>query len=246
MPARNFKAVIIDLKQVISAPQELLSRVWGIALDEYLDQEKPINLQFKNELKGLFEKSPNEEAILNLLHSKNIVLPEKSLDKKEQLTLSGLVSKSESVFLDIISNEGLNTFSDTINQIKRWKSRGLKIALVSTCKNTRDILKIAQVDNNFDFIYNSPTESEKSGKLSNEAYSYICKNLDTLPEETVLIVNNINSVKTGKEVNFGLVVGMVRQGSKREMLQNGADVVVENMEELKSIGLKKSFNYEFR
>lgn len=245
MPARNFKAVIIDLKQVISAPQELLSRVWGIALDEYLDQEKSINLQLKNELMGLFDKNPNEEAVLNLLHSKNIVLPD-NLDKTEQPTLSGLFSKSESVFLDIISNEGLNTFSDTINQIKRWKSRGLKIALVSACKNTRDILKIAQVDNNFDFIYNSPTGSEKSGKLSNEAYSYICKNLDALPEETVLIVNNINSVKTGKEVNFGLVVGMVRQGSKREMLQNGADVVVENMEELKSIGLKKSFNYEFR
>jgi beta-phosphoglucomutase-like phosphatase (HAD superfamily) len=247
MLARNFKAVILDLDEVVAQTVDQHVRAWKIAFDEYLDQDKKPGIDLKRDFSKYIEKNPKEEAVKIFLDLKNIALPEGKQDSDKANTINGLINKGKKVFLDLIGREGINTFQDTITQIKRWKSRGLKIAIISGEQNAGDLLRLVGVEGLIDLILDGKaiTNIHLNTKPSPEAYSYICKQLQVSPEETVLIENTADGIKAGREANFGLVVGMVRDNKpKRELLQNGADIVVGNMEELRTIGLKKSFNYE--
>jgi trehalose 6-phosphate phosphatase len=240
MLARNFKAVILDLDEVVAQTMEQHVRAWNIAFDEFLDQGKKRDFDLRKDFSQYIEKNPKEEAVKTFLDLKNIALPDGKSD-------SDLLDKGKQVFLDLIGREGINTFQDTINQIKKWKNRGLKVAIISGDKNATDLLKVVGMEGLIDLILDGKAigDLKLDSKPSSEAYSYICEQIHVRPEETVLIENTIDGIKAGREANFGLVVGMVRDSKpKRELLQNGADIVVGNMEELKTIGLKKSFNYE--
>jgi trehalose 6-phosphate phosphatase len=248
MLGRNFKAVILDLDEVVAQNVEKHVRAWKIAFDEYLHQDNKINVDLQNDFSDHIEKDPNEKAIKSFLDIKNLTLPEGKPDSTEANTVNGLINKSNQVFRDLIEQEGINTFQDTINQIKRWKSRGLKVAVISKEKIATEMISKAGVEEMLDAVLDGSTIDGLSlNKPSAEAYGYLCDLLQVLPEETVLIENEVEGVKAGRESNFGLIVGMVRDSKpKRELLKNGADIVVGNMEELKTIGLKKSFNYEIR
>jgi trehalose 6-phosphate phosphatase len=245
MLGRNFKAIILDIDEVVAQNIEHHATAWKIVFDAYLEQDRQIDYDLKKDFSSYIDQSPKKETVKDFFDLKNIALPEGNPDSVEATTINGLINKENQVFLDLIGREGIDTFQDTVNQIKRWKNRGLKVAIASSVKNTAELIHLAGMEGLLDVVWES--DELNIIKPSTEAYSYICEQLQVRPEEAVLIENTVNGVQAGRESNFGLVVGMVRDSKpKRELLLNGADIVVGNMEELKTIGLKKSYNYEIR
>lgn len=243
---RHFKAIIIDLEEVLAQTVEQHARAWKVAVEEFLEQG------YNNDilLEGLSEyihRNPIKETVKEFLKLKDITLPDGNPgDSPEASTIHGLANKENQVFLDMISREGVKTFSDTVRQVTRWKNRGLKAAVISSGRNADSLIGAAGIRDLFDFVLDA-SEIDELGlkqKPSPDAFYYVCKMLEAAPEECVLIEDSPEGIQAGCEASFGLVVGVARKGSKRELLALGADVSISNMEELRTIGMKKTYNYE--
>jgi beta-phosphoglucomutase-like phosphatase (HAD superfamily) len=56
--------------------------------------------------------------------------------------------------------------------------------------------------------------------------------LDTEPARAVVVEDAISGVQAGKAGNFGLVIGVDRHGEPDSLKNNGADIVVDDLDKL--------------
>lgn len=247
MAGRGFEAIVLDLDEVITKTADQHARSWKIALDEYLKSRQKEQFDVNSDFNLYIDRKPKDTAIREFLSSRDIRMPEgKPEDSPEANTIYGIVNKKNEVFLELINKEGVNTFDDTAHQLKRWKERGLKLAVTSGSKNGRSILENTDLFGIFDLVVDGAVlEEEKlKSKPHPDALQYTCRKLNVAPEKAVLVEDTMEGVMAGKAAQFGLVVGVARNGSKRELIDNGADIVVVNMENIKTIGMKKMMNNE--
>ena len=52
------------------------------------------------------------------------------------------------------------------------------------------------------------------------------------PGRSVVVEDALSGVQAGRAGNFGLVIGIARAGNKDDLLDNGADIVVEDLDEI--------------
>jgi beta-phosphoglucomutase-like phosphatase (HAD superfamily) len=62
------------------------------------------------------------------------------------------------------------------------------------------------------------------------------------PENSIVVEDAVSGVQAGSKGNFGLTLGVAREGNTEELRKNGADVVVEDLKEVNGLeGLDKIF-----
>lgn len=244
---RHFKAVILDLEEVVAQTVDQHARAWRVAIDEFLDQAVEGNNTIWNDFSEYIDKNPKRETVKAFLQAKDIALPEGHPgDSPGAGTIHGLANKENQVFVDMIRKEGVKTFNDTITQVKRWKNRGLKAAVISGSRYADIMIGRAGIRDLFDLVLDGAKIEELGleSKPSPAVFNYVCNALGVTPEESVLIEDTTEGIQAGCEAHFGLVVGVARNVSKRQLLNVGADVSISDMEELRTIGMKKTYNYE--
>ncbi|MCK4750889.1 MAG: hypothetical protein KAT15_27715, partial [Bacteroidales bacterium] len=74
------------------------------------------------------------------------------------------------------------------------------------------------------------------GKPEPDIFTTACDNLGVDYDLSVIVEDAVSGVQAGRKGNFGLVLGIARENNARELLVNGADLVMEDMAELGGIG----------
>ncbi len=74
-----------------------------------------------------------------------------------------------------------------------------------------------------------------AGKPSSDTYEEATRMLGTLPEQAVVIEDAISGVQAGRTGGFGLVIGVARSDDPEVLRQNGADIVVRDLAELRLV-----------
>ncbi|MGK7394436.1 MAG: HAD family hydrolase [Candidatus Cyclobacteriaceae bacterium M3_2C_046] len=249
---KRFAGVILDLDGVITRTVAQHAKAWKMTFDAYLEADQEdldfgrfdLEADFENHIDG----KARVDAARDFLNSRNLYLPEGDpADQPDKETLYGLSNKKNQVFLQLIEREGVKIFQDTLLQLTKWKERGFSIAVISSSKNGKAILKHTGLDFTFDVVVDGFAMKNKqlAAKPSYEAYLFAAQKMGLTPSEVIVIENSLSGVKAGKTGDFGLVVGVTRNGNKRALIEHGADVVVDDLQDLKSIGMKKVLNYEF-
>src|ERR671913_557294 len=75
----------------------------------------------------------------------------------------------------------------------------------------------------------------RAGKQSADTYEEATRMLGTLPEQAVVIEDAISGVQAGRTGGFGLVIGVARSDDPEVLRQNGADIVVRDLAELRLV-----------
>jgi len=70
------------------------------------------------------------------------------------------------------------------------------------------------------------------GKPAPDSFLKAAQNLGVSPARTVVVEDAISGVQSARAGNFGLVIGVDREGHADALLQNGADVIVNDLSEL--------------
>jgi len=70
------------------------------------------------------------------------------------------------------------------------------------------------------------------GKPAPDIFLEAARQLKVKPERAIVIEDAISGVQAGKAGKFGLVIGVARNGDKESLLENGADVAVEDLSEI--------------
>lgn len=235
----QFEAVVLDMDGVITKTASIHARAWKQLFDEYLKEKqgedfKPLDIS--RDYNEFIDGKPRKDGIVSFLKSRNIDLPEGNPeDEPEKATIHGLAKRKNKIFLSLLEKEGVEVFEDTLEMLEFWKKKGKKLAVISSSRNCENIIETAGLTAIFqERVDGKISEKEHlQGKPAPDIFINAAKKLGTDKKLTIIIEDAISGIEAGKKGDFGLVVGVDRNGKADALLKAGADIVVKKLTELK-------------
>ncbi len=237
----DFEAVIFDLDGVITDTASIHSMAWKQTFDGVLKHhsnlydKKYIAFDIKNDYLLYVDGKPRYEGVESFLNSRNIIFPYGCPeDKPEQLTVCGIGNRKNELFNKLLDEKGAFVFETTVNFINTLIEHDIKIAVASSSKNCRHILKKAGLEHYFKVCIDGVTSVNRKlkGKPEPDIFITACQDLEVSPDRAVVIEDATSGVAAGKAGNFGLVVGVARHDNQNELRIHGADIVVNDLSEI--------------
>jgi beta-phosphoglucomutase family hydrolase len=169
---------------------------------------------------------PRADGVRSFLASRHISLPEAEYE--------ALARRKDAMFLKLIHEHGVATYEGSIRYVKAARKAGLKTAVVSSSKNTTEVLRAAAIHDLFDGqVDGNLAESEGlKGKPAPDTYLRAARMLGTSAAEAAVYEDALAGVEAGRAGGFALVVGVDRAHQAAALKAHGADVVVEDLAEL--------------
>ena len=178
---------------------------------------------------------PREDGVRSFLESRGIDLPEGDADDPPDAdTVHGLGTRKNDAFQETLHKDGVKVFDGSRRYLEAAKEAGLKIAVVSSSANTREILKVAGIEHFVEQRVDGVTLREENieGKPAPDSYLRAAELLEVEPDAAAVFEDAISGVEAGHAGHFGCVVGVDRYDQADELRESGADVVVKDLADL--------------
>ena len=242
------EAAIFDLDGVLTKTAAQHARAWKMAFDDYnstrqangQDLFKPFSIEV--DYPKFIDGIPRYDGVLAFLRSRNIELPYGSPeDDKNQETICGIGNLKNEYYQMLISEEGVEVLERNVETIRSWKEKGIKTAVISSSRNCRKILELAGLSGLFEVRVDGITSEEKNipGKPAPDIFLEAARQLEVPPQEALIVEDAQAGVEAGKKGEFRLVIGIKNASNEQELLEKGADLVVNDLKEL-DLEFKKS------
>ncbi len=169
------------------------------------------------------------------MQSRNIDLPfGDPSDSPEKNTICGLGNRKNIKFNEILEKEGVSTYPATVRLIHQLREQGVKIGVASSSKNCKNVLEAANLIHLFETRVDGMVSAELGlqGKPEADIFTTASDNLGVACHEAIVVEDAVSGVQAGKNGRFGLVLGIAREDNHHELLKNGADIVVNDLEEI--------------
>lgn len=236
-----FQAVIFDLDGVITQTAKLHAQAWKVAFDEYLHlRSQRINEPFvefaqdKDYLTYLDGK-PRYQGVESFLLSRGINLPfGEPDDSSEKETVCGVGNLKNVKFLEILKNQGAQVYRSTVDFVKKLRDAGVRVGVASSSKNCKYILESVGIADLFETRVDGLVSAQVGlkGKPEPDIFTLAAKNLGVDITKTVVVEDANSGVQAGRNGGFGLVIGVARENNDKDLLLNGADFVVKDLQEV--------------
>ncbi|MFP4090213.1 MAG: trehalose-phosphatase [Cyclobacteriaceae bacterium] len=228
------QAVILDLDGVITQTARLHAKAWKTMFDQFLKdhQGEDFSPFTQDDYETYVDGKPRYDGVRSFLESRNISLEEgKEEDKAGKHTVYGLGKKKNELFQQIMEDEGVDVYEDTIEYIEQWKKEGKQLAVVSSSKNCRPILKRAGLMDHFEVVVDGITALEKNlnGKPAPDIFLDAAREINVEPKHAVVFEDALAGVEAGRRGDFGMVVGVDRDHESELMKEKGADMVISSL-----------------
>lgn len=246
---RDYKAVIFDLDGVITQTASLHAKAWKQMFHEFLDQwmEKKNTsveqIHIDEDYPEYIDGKPRYDGVRSFLESRDIELPEGSPDDPPgKWTIGGLGNRKNDLFHEQLEKEGVHVFDDTVEFIKTWKDRGVKIAVISSSKNCKSILQNAGILDLFDARVDGVIAEQRNldGKPAPDVFLNAAQEMNVKPSDAVIVEDARAGIQAGKNGNFGFLIGIARNIDADELYAEGADLVVDTLGDLREKTPQKS------
>jgi trehalose 6-phosphate phosphatase len=242
MPAKeDYDAVIFDLDGVVTDTATAHAKAWKKMFDYFLSQYaarqnicfQPFDIDTDYRL--YVDGKQRFDGVRSFLRSRNIDLTDGQLnDLPGTESIHGLGRLKDNYFLRHIEEHGVAVYDTTIALIHCLKKYGFKTAIISSSKNCVMVLDSANLSDLFEVRVDG-VDSEVLGiqdKPAPDIFLEAARQLKVKSERAVVIEDAISGVQAGQTGKFGLVIGVARKGDGEALLDNGADIVVEDLSEL--------------
>ena len=244
MMPREFKAVVLDMDGVITQTAKVHARAWKQIFDQYLasrsqqhdESHEPFDID--SDYRKYVDGKPRYEGVRSFLESRGIWLPEGNDDDgPDQETIRGLGNRKNHVFRQRLQQDGVEVYQDTVQQISNWKQAGWKVAVISSSRNCEAVLKAADVLSLFDAKVdgNDLQRLHIRGKPAPDMFLAAAKQVGAEAGQVIIVEDAIAGIQAGRAGQFGLIVGVARNGHDRQLREAGAHWVVHDLRDLQAI-----------
>jgi beta-phosphoglucomutase family hydrolase len=237
----RYDAVLLDLDGVITDTANLHAACWKRMFDEYLQERATATGELfrpfdpARDYRLYVDGKPRFDGVRAFLTSRGIRIPEGSVDDPPQAeTVGGLGNRKNELVDKAIRDGGVAPYQGSVKFVHQLRQRGFKIGVVTSSQNCEAVLKAAKLDNCFDVRVDGNTirAQRLRGKPAPDTFLMAAKLLGVECERTVVIEDAISGVEAGANGNFGLVIGVARNGNADELQRHGAHLAVNDLEEL--------------
>ncbi|SIT81563.1 HAD family hydrolase [Pontibacter indicus] len=233
---KHIKALIFDLDGVVTQTARVHAQAWKRMFDAYLQKRgeaegkhyEPLDIEtdYREHIDGI----PRYDGVRNFLESRGIRLPEGTPeDEAGHETVAGLGNLKNMYFQELVKQEGVDVYEDTIAWLKQQKQKGLRTAIISASKNCVDVLHSAGIAHLFEEHVDGLQSGQLGlkGKPAPDIFLEAARRLGIAPQEIAIFEDARKGVQAGKAGGFGLVVGIDRTHDEAALKAGGADLVIQ-------------------
>lgn len=244
------EAVIFDLDGVITRTALVHSAAWKQMFDEYLREREarygePFG-EFTHERDYLtyVDGKPRYQGVASFLESRGIELdwgdPSDGLDRE---TVCGIGNRKNRAFNQILERDGAEVFDSSVALIKELRAAGVRVGVASSSKNCRTVLRVTGLLPLVETVVDGLVSAERGlkGKPDPDIFTTAADELGVPYDAAVVVEDAVSGVRAGRAGNFGLVLGVAREGNEGALLAGGADLVVTDLGEIDLDGLRDWF-----
>ncbi len=237
----HYDGGIFDLDGVVTHTAQVHSRAWKKMFDEYLvewsakhgKEQAPFDMD--SDYPIYVDGKPRYQGAKSFFDSRDIELPfGDPSDPARMETVCGLGNRKNEFYRELVKTDGVGIFDPTVDFIKALRDRKLKIGLMSSSKNTRDIIRMAGLVELFDAVVDGITAEEEGmrGKPHPDVYLRCAEVLDLDPTRAFVVEDAASGVEAGSRGKFGVVIGLDHGGQEQALSDAGADFVISDPAEL--------------
>ncbi|HEY9687028.1 MAG TPA: beta-phosphoglucomutase family hydrolase [Coleofasciculaceae cyanobacterium] len=242
----RYRAVILDMDGVVTRTAVIHAAAWKQIFDEFLASWAQKNGDGKSgqtvqpfdvhtDYHRYVDGKARHDGVRSFLAARGIRLPEgRPDDSPEADTVFGLGKRKDRAFLSLLEQQGVETFASTIRFIHALKNVGIAVAVISASRNATMVLKAAGILELFDAKVDG-VDAERlqlRGKPEPDIFLEAARQLKSDPQHSVVIEDALPGVQAGDAGNFALVIGVNRDNQEVLLKGNGADVVVDDLEQV--------------
>jgi alpha,alpha-trehalose phosphorylase len=237
----DFDAVLFDLDGVLTTTRALHAAAWKHTFDEFLNDRDArygtVSAPFdeRTDYATYVDGKPRQEGVRAFLAARGIELPEGQPDSPpEEDSLWGVGNRKQLRFAEELEETGVEAFPGSIAWVRELRGAGLKTAVVSSSRNCASILAHAGITDLFDERVdgNTTLELHLAGKPAPDTFLEGARRLGVSPGRAVVVEDALAGVESGRAGEFGLVIGVDRDGHAADLTAHGADIVVADLGEL--------------
>ncbi|MET1061400.1 MAG: beta-phosphoglucomutase family hydrolase [Aeromicrobium sp.] len=235
MDWNDYDAALFDLDGVITPTAEVHMRAWDQMFNDFLRDRGEGQPYTDEDYFEYVDGKPRYDGVRSFLASRGIELPEGDpSDGPQTESVAGLGNRKNADFEEILQDEGVEPYPGSVTLVKALQARGTKMAIVSSSRNAAAVLAAARMLDYFPVIVSGKEAGERglAGKPAPDTFLDAAAQLGVPKERAVVFEDALSGVQAGAAGDFGLVIGVDRGVGEDALISNGADVVVDDLEEL--------------
>jgi beta-phosphoglucomutase family hydrolase len=220
-------ACLFDLDGVLTKTAEVHARAWKQMFDAYLtEQGDPKPFDAHDDYDTYVDGKPRDAGVRDFLASRGLHPGEDEVKR--------LGDEKNVIVLKIIATDGVEAYPGSVKYLQAARDAGLRRAVVSSSHNCEDVLKAAKIDHLIEVRVDGVVAEELHlpGKPAPDTWLEAARRLGVAPAQGAVFEDALAGVASGKAGHFGSVVGVDRVGQRDELLAHGADIVVDDLDEL--------------
>ena len=232
---------LFDLDGVLTDTAAVHNAAWRKTFDGFLQEradrtgEPFVPFDPAGDYLTYVDGKRREDGVRDFLASRGIELPLGSGDDPpEAETVSGVGNRKNALLLKTIADDGVRVYEGSRRYLQAAKDAGLRIAVVSSSANTEAVLKVTGLAPFIELRVDGVIAKARDlpGKPAPDTFLAAASDLGVRPDECVVFEDALAGVAAGRAGDFGYVVGVDRVGQADGLREQGADVVVADLEEL--------------
>jgi beta-phosphoglucomutase family hydrolase len=237
----SLEAVIFDMDGVITKTALTHASAWKKMFDDYLrkretEYDEPFT-EFTHATDYLpyVDGKPRYKGVQSFLESRGINIPfGDPSDVPGVETICGLGNQKNIAFNEVLEKEGVEVYPSTIALINELKEAGIKLGVASSSKNCKPVLERVDLLDLFDARVDGVISAEMDlhGKPEPDIFTTACDIVGVKYANAIVVEDAVSGVQAGKKGNFGFTLGIARENNRKELEENGADFVVEDLGEI--------------
>ncbi|MGW0147884.1 HAD family hydrolase [Streptomyces sp. NPDC003333] len=238
LPA-DVRACLFDLDGVITDTTSLHAAAWSEVLDTSLhrrEDDGSLPSVADIDYGELFDGRSSADGLRRFLTSRGIDLPEGSPGDPPGRadTVQGLLRRQLDLYEARIRSQPAQVCQDTIAYVMRARDRGLLTAVVTSNADCREILRSARVETLFDAWIDGVVAASRDlrGKPCPDTLLAAARDLGQRPAHCAVFDATRAGVDAARSGHFGWVIGVTRTGRSDAWYRSGADIVVEDLQDL--------------
>jgi beta-phosphoglucomutase family hydrolase len=240
LPA-GITTLLFDLDGVITQTAVVHAGAWKEMFDDFLSNRAKQTGQAQEPFDAradydqFVDGKPRFDGVRSFLDSRQIELPEGSpTDSSGAETVCGLGNRKNELVLELIRRDGVEAYPGSVRYLAAAKDAQLRRAVVSSSANCRQVLESCGLLDQFEVIVDGIVAAERKipGKPAPDTFLAAAEDLGAERANCTVFEDALAGVAAGRAGGFGCVVGVDRVGQRSKLLENGADIVVDDLAEL--------------
>jgi HAD superfamily hydrolase (TIGR01509 family) len=234
----SYDAVLFDMDVVVTDTASAHAQAWLAPFDEALPHlaDAPVRrFDPVEDYRRLVDGRTRQDGVRAVLSDRGLAFTEGNVEDGPSVrSVSGLAARKRELFSDLLAKRVVLAHPDTLKLLRRLRDRGVPLGLATSSRNGREMLSATGLSGLFDVVVDGHDAAVLglAGKPDPAVFLEVARQLGATPDRSMVVEDAAAGVQAGVAGGFGWVVGVARTGNGAGLLASGADVVLDDLDEL--------------